>query len=571
MAVDPLPATPTDESVVLEVRDLTVRFRLPHGDVEAVRKASLTVSQGEILALVGESGSGKSVTSRAVLGLLPSNAEVAGSVRLAGTQVLGLDGRTLAQLRGKRAAMVFQEPTSALNPVFTIGSQLVDTIARHEGGSRKKAIKRAVELLALVGIPDPGKRIGYYPHQLSGGQKQRVVIAMAISCNPDLIIADEPTTALDVTVQAEILALMRDLRDRLGTAILLITHNMGVVADLADRVAVMHDGTIVETAEVHDLFARPQDPYTQDLLSVVPRLQVDRAPADRTSAPEPTVLEVDGLTVRFKQGLGRAFLAVDGVTFSIGRMETLGVVGESGSGKSTIARTIAGLQRSTSGSVSISGTRVDHARAADLRRVRSTIGYVFQDPNWSLNPRRTVEEAIAAPLSVGERLPASEASHRIDVLLDAVRLATSVRRKHPHELSGGQSQRVSIARALIRRPSLLIADEPTSALDVSVQAQVLELLAELRAELRFACLFITHDLAVVSSFADSVVVMSRGRLVERGPTGQVLGSPEEPYTRRLVAAVPVADPVLQREHRRITVTQGIKEKQSSSDNEMRYP
>jgi peptide/nickel transport system ATP-binding protein len=545
VSVVPLSDTPT----VLEVRDLTVSFRLPYGTVEAVRGASLVVSRGEILALVGESGSGKSVTSRAVLGLLPHNAAVTGSITLAGEELLGLDEKALAPLRGAHAAMVFQEPTRALNPVFTVGSQLVDTIRRHEGGSHESATQRAIELLTLVGIPDPAKRIDYYPHQLSGGQKQRVVIAMAISCNPELIIADEPTTALDVTVQAEILALMRDLRDRLGTAILLITHNMGVVADLADRVAVMHDGLIVETAEVHELFARPKDSYTRELLSVVPRLEVDQNAAESPTQSGPKVLEVDKLTVRFKQGWGRSFLAVDGVTFSIGQTETLGVVGESGSGKSTIARTVAGLQQPTAGSVLISGTRIDHARATELRRVRSTIGYVFQDPNWSLNPRRSVEESIAAPLSVGEPLPAPEISRRIDTLLDAVRLTTSIRRKHPHELSGGQAQRVSIARALIRRPALLIADEPTSALDVSVQAQVLELLTELRAEFQFACLFITHDLAVVSSFADSVVVLSQGRLVEGGPSGQVLGSPKEQYTRRLVAAVPIADPVRQREHR----------------------
>jgi peptide/nickel transport system ATP-binding protein len=356
-------------------------------------------------------------------------------------------------------------------------------------------------------------------------------------------------------VQAEILDLLRDLRDRLGTAILLITHNMGVVADIADRVAVMYHGEIVEISDVHEMFANPKADYTRRLLSVVPRLESALVGGAKRSAPDRTAsdveaLKVENLSVRFSRGWGRgSFTAVEDVSFSIAPGETLAVVGESGSGKSTIAKSIAGLEQASEGAILIGGRRVDNASTREARLIRSAIGYVFQDPTWSLNPRHTVADSIAAPLQAGTSMTAEEASHRIDELLDAVRLPRSVRKKFPHELSGGQAQRVSIARAVIRRPSLLIADEPTSALDVSVQAQVLDLLAELQESIGFACLFITHDLAVVASFADRVLVMSKGKMVESGDVRQVLGSPAEEYTRRLVAAVPVADPTLQNERR----------------------
>jgi peptide/nickel transport system ATP-binding protein len=535
------------QPAVLEISDLNVWFDTNYGKVAAVRGASLSVASGEVLALVGESGSGKTVTSRTVLGLHPSNATVAGSVKLGGKELVGLSETAFNKIRGSKVAMVFQEPSRTLNPVFTIGSQLIDTLVTHLGLTRADAKKRAIELLDMVGIPDAAERIGYYPHQLSGGQKQRVVIATAISCNPELIIADEPTTALDVTIQAEILDLLRELRDRLNTAILLITHNMGVVADLADRVAVMHDGRVVETGGVYEVFGSPKDEYTRKLLAAVPKLRLTGPVGADPQPSSGTVLEVSDLTVRFSRGLGRpGFLAVNGVSFSLDKAETLAIVGESGSGKTTIARTVAGLQRPSSGTVLLQGSDVARADAHQLRKLRSQVGYVFQDPNWSLNPHHKVAQSIAAPLSLDKTIAPEDVSSRIDALLDAVRLPREVRHKYPHELSGGQAQRASIARALIRRPLLLIADEPTSALDVSVQAQVLDLLTELQAELGFACLFITHDLAVVSEFADSVVVMSKGALVESGPAAAVLSSPGQEYTKKLVAAVPIADPELQR-------------------------
>ncbi len=536
---------------VLAIRDLGVSFVTEAGTAEAVRGVTLDVLPGEIVALVGESGSGKSVTSRCVLGLMPSTASVTGSIALGSTEIVGLDEPRLNEIRGRRVSMVFQEPSRALNPVFTVGSQMIDAIRRHRRVSTARARVRAIELLDLVGIPEPEERLRSYPHQLSGGQKQRVMIATALACEPELIIADEPTTALDVTVQAEVLALLRDVRDRLGTAILLITHNMGVVADIADRVAVMHDGRIVETADVFDLFDRPGDDYTRKLLSVVPRLPAPGAvlPPEAVSA-EPDVLRVDDLTVRFSRRFGRgSFLAVDEVSFALGSGQTLALVGESGSGKSTIAKTIVGLQKPTSGDVVVRGVSLTRARRKALREFHRGVGYVFQDPNGSLNPQLRIEQSVAAPLEIDRTGSRAEVSGRVDELLDAVRLPRSVRGKYPHELSGGQSQRVSIARALIRRPSLLIADEPTSALDVSVQDQVLSLLRELQDELDFACLFITHDLAVASTFADLAIVLHRGAIVERGRAGAVFGEPAEQYTKRLVGAVPIADPVAQRASR----------------------
>lgn len=536
---------------VLEIRGLTVTFATTSGAIEAVRGVDLDIRSGEILALVGESGSGKSVTSRSVLGLQPRNSTMSGSIKLSGRELVGLDEKELNTIRGKRVSMVFQEPSRALNPVFTIGSQLVDSIREHGQLAASEARRRAIELLGLVGIPDPVERLKYYPHQLSGGQKQRVMIATALACDPELLIADEPTTALDVTVQAEILRLLRDVRDRLGTSILLITHNMGVVADIADRVAVMNDGRIVETAEVFQLFDAPQDPYTRKLLSVVPKLALAEDLREVVAPPDrPSVLDVQRLTVRFSRGLGRgSFVAVDDVSFSLGRGETLALVGESGSGKSTVARSIVGLQKPTSGQLVIEGVELQSARPSQLRKLRRSAGYVFQDPNGSLNPQHQVGTSIASPLALEGGMSAEEISRRIDELLDAVRLPRAIRTKYPHELSGGQSQRVSIARALIRHPSVLIADEPTSALDVSVQAQVLGLLTDLQKEFGFACLFITHDLAVASSFADFALVLSKGKVVEYGRASQVLGAPKQEYTRRLVAAVPIADPTIQRARR----------------------
>ncbi len=543
-------------AAVLSLSDLSVSFSTDGGRVRAVRDLSFDVAPGEVLAVVGESGSGKSVTARAVLGLLPSTATVEGSAVLRSgepslpeRELVGRSQRELRSVRGDEVSMVFQEPSTALDPVRTVGWQIVQGIRAHRSVSAKEARARAVELLELVGLPDPEQRVDYYPHQLSGGQKQRVVIAMAIACDPDVIVADEPTTALDVTVQAQILDLLLSLRDRLGTAIVLITHNMGVVADVADRVVVMYRGRLVETAPVDRLFAEPRHPYTRALLDAVPHLGREDGP-EPVDASSEVVLDVDDLVVEFAGRLGQpAFTAVDHVSLQVRRGEVLGLVGESGSGKSTIGRTAVGLQQPTSGTVSVSGTVVSGLSDARLRPLRSRFGFVFQDPASSLNPRMSIGDCIAEPLRVQTDLSAAQVDAKVASLLESVQLPASYAARFGHELSGGQRQRVSLARAIALDPDLLIADEPTSALDVSVQATVLELFAELQQRVGFACLFISHDLAVVDSLANRVAVLQHGRLVEQGSREDVLRRPQEAYTQRLIAAVPVPDPAEQRRRR----------------------
>ncbi|MCK0117288.1 ABC transporter ATP-binding protein [Isoptericola sp. S6320L] len=550
-------------SAVASINDLAVSFATDAGPVRAVDGVSLEVRPGEVLAVVGESGSGKTVTAKAILGLLPATATTRGAVVLTArdgttTDVVSVSGARLREVRGRDVAMVFQEPSSVLNPVYTVGRQIAEGLRAHGKVSKKEARRRAIEVLGTVGIPDPEERVDHYPHQFSGGQKQRIVIAMALVLNPGLIVADEPTTALDVTVQAEILELLRRLRDDTGTAIVLITHNMGVVADLADRVAVMYQGEVVESAPVKDLFADPQAEYTRALLGAVPRIGegVARAAARLEARPEgwhdaEPVVRAEGLTItypgRFRQP---SFTAVDDVSFAIRPGEVLGLVGESGSGKTTIARAIAGLTPVSGGSLEVLGAQMNGARGRRLRTMRPRLGFVFQDPATSFNPLLTIAECVAEPLVVHGRARTPEAARRrVDELLEAVQLPRSYGDRFPHELSGGQRQRASLARGLALDPELLVADEPTSALDVSVQAKVLELFTELQAELGFACLFVSHDLAVVDLLADRIAVLYRGRLVEEGTGAEVLGSPREDYTRRLLASLPVPDPVAQAERR----------------------
>ncbi|WP_280264025.1 ABC transporter ATP-binding protein [Nocardia abscessus] len=537
----------------LSIESLSVTFATDAGAVHAVTDVSYEVYPGEVLAIVGESGSGKSVSSRTAMGLLPETATVRGLVTLGTEQVTAMSEKQLTALRGGAISMVFQEPGLALDPLFTVGFQIGEALRAHTKLSKKAAKARAVELLRLVGLPDPEHRVDYYPHQLSGGQKQRVVIAIAIACEPKVIIADEPTTALDVTVQAEILALLRDLRDRTGSAIVLITHNMGVVADIADRVVVMRDGAVVEQAPVDELFARPAADYTRALLAAVPHLgteQLEHGPSDSARTEGDPVLEVRDLVVEFPGPFGRPRLrAVDGVSLRIGPGETLGLVGESGSGKSTIGRCVAALQRPTSGVVRVRGQDIAGLSPRKLRPIRRRFGFVFQDPASSLNPRLTVGECVAEPLIVHKAGSSAQIRARVRRLLDDVRLPAGTERRYPHELSGGQRQRASLARALVLDPDLLVADEPTSALDVSVQAAVLELFGQLQRECGWACLFISHDLAVVDQLADRIMVLRDGAVVEHGDRDRILRAPREEYTRRLVAAVPVPDPVRQR-HRR---------------------
>jgi peptide/nickel transport system ATP-binding protein len=551
-------------SDVVQIDRLSVSFSTDAGAVKAVDDVSLRVAPGEVLAIVGESGSGKTVTAKTILGLLPETATASGAVILRSrdgkseADVVSLTKRQLRDVRGTDVAMVFQEPATALNPVYPVGWQIAEGLRAHGKLSKSEAKAKAIEILGRVGIPEPEKRVKYYPHQFSGGQKQRIIIAMALVLNPGLIVADEPTTALDVTVQAEILDLLRRCRDEFGAAIVLITHNMGVVADLADRVAVMYQGKVVEEADAITLFAAPKAEYTRKLLASVPRVGQglsstrDRAEA-RTAdwSQAAPVVKAEGLRIQYPGRLGQpGFVAVDGVDFEIRAGEVLGLVGESGSGKTTIGRAIGGLNRVTGGSLSVLGVEMNGVRERKFKPVRRDIGFVFQDPASSFNPLLTIADCVAEPLIVhGRASSPTDARGRVDDLLEAVQLPRSYGDRFPHELSGGQRQRASLARALALEPTLLIADEPTSALDVSVQARVLELFAELQREFGFASLFISHDLAVVDLLADRIAVLHRGKLVEEGTGAEVLGNPREKYTQQLLASLPVPDPVEQADRR----------------------
>ena len=547
---------------VLTVRDLCVNFYVDGEWFPAAVDVSYDVRPGEVLAIVGESGSGKTQSSMSLIGLLPPNGRAYGSAMLDGRELLGMSPGRLRHVRGKEVAVIFQEPMTALNPVYTVGFQIVETLRTHFPMGPKEARARAIELLTMVEIPEPERRFDSYPHQLSGGQRQRAMIAQALACDPRLLIADEPTTALDVTVQAEILQLMRDLRTRIDSGIVLITHDMGVVADLADSILVMKDGRVVEQGTAEQIFANPQHPYTRSLLAAVPHLGSARAatavvtepePAAAVSEPvddRPVVMEARGMVIEYP-GRGRApgFRAVDGVDLTLHQGEVVGLVGESGSGKTTIGRAVVGLLPVSGGSLQVAGVDMVGASRKDLAPLRHQVGIVFQDPGSSLNPRLPIGESIGEPLMLHTGIKGAELSRRVEELLDQVHLPRAMRNRYPHELSGGQRQRVGIARALSLEPKLLVADEPTSALDVSVQALVLELFQELQREHGFACLFISHDLAVVEILSSKVAVMHQGKLVEHGATEQVVHAPQHAYTQRLLAAVPVPDPAEQRSRR----------------------
>ena len=571
---------------ILDVDGLDVTFSTDGGDVHAVKDVSLSVSPGEVLAIVGESGSGKTVTARSILGLLPETAQRSGAIVISGQNVLSVSADKLRAMRGRDVAMVFQEPSTALNPVFTVGWQIAEGLRAHDKKASKADLKaRVVKAMRQVGIPDAESRFDYYPHQFSGGQKQRIVIAMALALGAKLIVADEPTTALDVTVQAEILDLLRELRDETGTAIVLITHNMGVVADLADRVAVMLRGDLVEVSSVEQLFNDPQEQYTRELLAAVPRIgstvagsrkaaaaeaepRVDSAgdsSAGETSAgtasakgrdARESIVTARDLDIVYPGGIGKSdFHAVKKVSFDIKAGEVYGLVGESGSGKTTIGRAIAGLTRASGGSLSVLGHEMVGFKEREFSKIRRRIGFVFQDPAASFNPHLTIGECIAEPFAIHRReMTQSDRSKRVLELLDSVQLPQAYAARYPHELSGGQRQRASLARGLALDPELLIADEPTSALDVSVQAKVLELFVELQNRFDFAALFISHDLAVVDMLSDRIGVLFHGELVEEGTGEQVLGSPDNDYTKRLIASLPVPDPKEQAERRELART-----------------
>ncbi|HYH20222.1 MAG TPA: ABC transporter ATP-binding protein [Azospirillum sp.] len=519
---------------LLSVRDLSVSF----GATPAVRGVSFDIAKGETLALVGESGSGKSVTALSILQLLPypMARHPSGSIEFNGTPLMGAEERVLREVRGDRIAMIFQEPMTSLNPLHTIERQVNETLFLHKGLDAAKARARTLELLRLVGIPNPEQRLGAYPHELSGGQRQRVMIAMALANEPDLLIADEPTTALDVTIQAQILQLLKDLQKRFGMALLLITHDLGIVRKMADRVCVMNKGEIVEQAAVADLFDRPRHPYTQKLLAAEPKGDPLTPPAD---APE--VMAANDLKVYFpiKKGLLRRTVdhvrAVDGVSLAVRAGHTVGVVGESGSGKTTLGLALLRLHASQ-GAIRFDGTDIQGWQTARMRPMRRQMQVVFQDPYGSLSPRMSIGQIIGEGLKIHGIGSSTERDAMIAQALEEVGLDAESRHRYPHEFSGGQRQRIAIARALALKPRFVVLDEPTSALDMSVQAQIVDLLRDLQARHNLAYLFISHDLRVVRALSSHVIVMKDGKVVEQGPTRQIFDAPQQEYTRALLAA-----------------------------------
>jgi len=539
---------PTSSQAVLEVDNYSVDFWVDGVWYPAAIDMKFQVQAGKVLAIVGESGSGKSTTAMGLMDLLASNARVSGSVKVRGEEMIGAKKALLRKIRGRDVAYIFQEPMTALNPVYTIGFQIVETLRNHFDMGPNEAKTRAIELLTMVEIPNPEGSFQKYPHQLSGGQRQRAMIAQSLACDPALLVADEPTTALDVTVQAEILDLIRGLKDRLNSAILLITHDMGVVADLADDILVMKDGLCVEKGTADQIFNRPAHPYTQQLLAAVPKLGsvAVRTLSKEQKSQEP-VLRLKNVSIEYpKNGRIPAFRAVTDFSLEIYPGEIVGLVGESGSGKTTVGRAAIGLLPAVEGSIEIVGRDISKPTDKELREIRKHTGIVFQDPASSLNPRLPIGESIGEPLFLSGDAKGAALDKAVEELLDQVELPRSYRNRYPHELSGGQRQRVGIARALALTPDLLIADEPTSALDVSVQARFLDLLQELQGKLNFACLFISHDLAVVDILSHRIAVMQNGFLVEVGDRDQILKNPRHEYTKMLISAVPVPDPAEQK-------------------------
>ena len=523
---------------LLQVENLSVTFGTGDGMVEAVQGVSFEIRRGETLALVGESGSGKSVTALSVLQLLPYPAarHPTGSIRFQGRELVGAPASDLLAVRGNRVSMIFQEPMTSLNPLHTIERQVNEVLILHKGLSRDSARKRTLELLDQVGIPDAANRLDAYPHQLSGGQRQRVMIAMALANEHDLLIADEPTTALDVTIQAQILKLLKTLQARYGMALLFITHDLGIVRKMADRVCVMTKGRIVEHGPVARVFDNPQHSYTQHLLSAEPK---GRPAAADPASPE--ILRLDDIKVHFpiRRGVLRRTVghvkAVDGVSLALRRGHTIGLVGESGSGKTTLGLALLRLEKSRGG-IYFDGEDLQALGARELRALRRQMQIVFQDPFSSLSPRMSVGEIVGEGLEVHRIGNKAERDHAIDQAHDEVGLDPASRERYPHEFSGGQRQRIAIARALVLKPRFIVLDEPTSALDMSVQAQIVDLLRDLQARHGLAYLFISHDLRVVRALADEVIVLRHGKVVERGPSQQVFESPQTPYTQALIAA-----------------------------------
>ncbi|MBP2571925.1 ABC transporter ATP-binding protein [Agrobacterium radiobacter] len=536
-----LDADDRKDNAIIDARNIAVIFKVEHGTVEAVKDISFQLYRGETIAIVGESGSGKSVTARTVMGLLTKRATISKSavVRFNGEDILKFSSRQRRALRGNRISMIFQEPMSSLNPIYTIGSQIVEAIRVHSKLSRKEAEARALDLLRQVQIPEPEARLKQYPHQLSGGQRQRVMIAMALSNDPDVLIADEPTTALDVTVQAQILNLIRDLQKKRGMAVVLITHDLTIVKQFSDYVYVMQHGEMREHNTTERLFAAPQHPYTKRLLASEP--QGTAKPLPENSG---VLLTANGVRVSFMMRYGGLFkpelkelIAVDSLGLTLNRHETLGLVGESGSGKTTFGQSLLRLNEPVGGEVIFDGERVDGRSRAEMRPLRSRMQIVFQDPFASLNPRMTIGQIIEEGLIInGLGRTKAERLDRVRDALEAAGMPGNILSRFPHEFSGGQRQRIAIARAVALEPEFILLDEPTSALDLSVQAQIIDLLRKLQDERGLSYLFISHDLKVVRALCHRVIVMQRGQIVEQGPVEDVLTNPKTEYTQRLVRA-----------------------------------
>ena len=545
---------------IFQVEDLDVRFATPDGEVHAVRRASFDVMTAECLGVVGESGSGKSQMFLAAIGLLSQNGRATGSVKYRGDEILGAPQRTLNRLRGSKITMIFQDPLTSLTPHMRVGDQIMEGLRIHQRLPRDEAEKRALEVLELVRVSEGRRRMSQYPHELSGGMRQRVMIAMAVVCGPDLLIADEPTTALDVTVQAEILEIMRDLKAELKTSIILVSHDMGVIAGMADRVLVMREGDIVESGTADDVFYRPQHDYTKMLLAAMPRL--DRPDPKGQPAPlpaaAPTILAVEDLRVNFPVTSGwrtRQLRAVDGVSFRLAQGETLGVVGESGCGKSTLARAVLKLLPKSGGTVLWLGRDLGTAAGNELRMLRRDFQIVFQDPLASLDPRMTIGESIAEPLrALKPHFTRAEVIARVRAMMDLVGLEPVWINRYPHEFSGGQNQRVGVARAMIVEPRLVICDEAVSALDASIQGQIVGLIRQLQNDFGMSLVFISHDLSVVRQIAHRVMVLYLGRVVEMADRDAIYADPRHPYTRALISAVPIPDPKLERAKSRVRLT-----------------
>ncbi|MEP3300155.1 MAG: ABC transporter ATP-binding protein [Pseudoruegeria sp.] len=528
---------------LLEIRNLSVDFHTSHGTVHAVRNVSWHLDRGETLAILGESGSGKSVSASAILNLIdmPPGEITSGEILFEGQNLLKMSTEARRELNGHRIAMIFQDPLSHLNPVYTIGFQIAETMSAH-GVSRSETRKRTIELLNRVGIPEAETKVDAYPHQFSGGQRQRIMIAMALALKPDILIADEPTTALDVTVQAQILTLLEELQQETGMGLLLITHDLGVVAEVADRVVVMNSGQIVETGSARDVYHNPQHPYTKNLIAAVPG---DGALAAQLASSTEPILEVQRLTKHYG-----AFVALDNASLTVLPGETVAIVGESGSGKSTLAKTLLRLENATDGHALFQGKDLLNMTPKEMFNVRSDIQMVFQDPTQSLNPRMSIYQIISEAFVIHtDILPKSQWKARVCELLEQVGLQAEHIYRYPHQFSGGQRQRIAIARALALQPKMIVCDEAVSALDVSIQAQVLALLTKLQNELGLSYLFIAHDLPLVRDFAHRVIVMKSGKIVEQGPVGQIFDAPQQDYTRNLIAASLSPDPDVQAQRR----------------------